>query len=132
MGEKARTKVSKKNKYYISENRRRELKYFCLQYPEWKAMLSHIDCKRIHQDEWSDPTGEEAIKRTELANKMKLVEDCCVAADPDTWRYILLSVTEDIPYKTLYTIHEIPCSRKYFTERRLRFFYILSQEKHTF
>ena len=40
--QKVRTSLSKRNPYYIPKYVRMELKYFCLQYPEWKKFLATI------------------------------------------------------------------------------------------
>lgn len=127
MGTNLRTQLSKKSPYYISKHRRLELTHFCLQYPEWKEYLSQIKV-RGDQDEWSDPTGEEAIKRIIFREKMHLVEECCRLAGPDIYEYLLRAVAYGDSYTLLSTKQNIPCGRDYFYDRLHKFFFILSQK----
>lgn len=72
--QKVRVLLSKKNLYYIPKFKRLELKYFCLQYPEWKKFLASIG-KRGSTDEFSDPTGEEAVRRVLYSRNIEAI-DC--------------------------------------------------------
>lgn len=127
MGTNLRTGLSKSNPHYISKHRRLELTHFCLQYPEWREYLAHVG-RKGSQDEWSDPTSEEAIKRVIFSEKMHLVEECCRQAGPDIYEYLLEGVTEGHSYVKLSTQKQIPCSRDYYYDRFHKFFYILSQK----
>lgn len=130
MGESSRTKLSEKNKYYISENRRRELKYYCFQYLEWKEYLAWYDYK-ASCDEWSNPTQEMAIKRVECIENMTLIEKCCEEAAPEFSRYLLKAITRDhVTYATLaFDEDKIPCGERQFHKARQKFFYLLSRGK---
>jgi len=62
-----------KSEYSLSKHRFYELKHFCLQYPEWKALY-------FDADGWSgegDTTSRDGIKRAEMASYIHLIEDCC-------------------------------------------------------
>lgn len=131
MGTNLRTGLSKSNPFYISKHRRLELTHFCLQYPEWENYLTNIKLAGIC-NEWSDPTSDEAIKRFIFASQMKLVEDCCLIAAPDIYKYMLIAVTKGKSFANLSTMYDMPCGRDYFYERYHKFFYILSQKKHMF
>lgn len=131
MGTNLRTELSKSNPYYISKHRRLELTHFCLQYPEWKAYLIDI-FNHGRQDEWSDPTAEEAIKRVVYKRNIDLVEACVKVSGPDIYDYLLWAVVYGYSYTLLATKYNIPCGKDYFYERLHKFFYILSQEKQTF
>ena len=124
---KVREVLSKSNAYYIPKNRRLELKYMCLQYPEWKRFLSVIG-RRGTADEYSDPTGEEATKRVIFEKLCRVIERSSKLSGGDIYEYILKAVTEDISYPTLYSLYNIPCGRDYFYERYHKFWFILSQE----
>ena len=124
---KVREVLSTKNIYYIPKNRRLELKYMCLQYPEWKSYLSYVG-KRGTSDEFSDPTGEEATKRVLFEKLVNVVEKSSRISGGDIYEYLLKAVTEDISYPTLYSLYGIPCGRDYFYERYHKFWFVLSQE----
>ena len=131
MGTNLRTRLSRANPYYISKHRRLELVHFCLQYPEWKEYLQTINCNGT-QDEWSDPTSVEAIKRLIYKQKVDMVERCCKMAGSDIYEYLLRSVTYGEPFVKLQTKDNIPCSKDYFYDKYHKFWFLLSQEKHMF
>ena len=131
MGTNIRTTLSKKSPYYISKHRRLELVHFCLQYPEWKEYMRTIK-NHGTRDEFSDPTGEEAVRRVLYSRNIDMVERCCHIAGPDIYEYLLRSVTKGESYVFLATKLGIPCSRDYFYDRFHKFWYLLSQEKHMF
>lgn len=58
--------------YELSIHRYRELKHFCLQYPEMKEKLAKYE-NQLYLDAF-DPTGELAVKISEYKNAMKLIE----------------------------------------------------------
>ena len=131
MGTNIRTTLSKKSPYYISKHRRLELVHFCLQYPEWKGYLSSIKC-RGSQDEFSDPTGEEAVRRVLYSRNVETIEVAARIAGADIYEYLLLSVTEDVSFPTLKTKYDIPCGADLFYNRYHKFWFILSQKEHMF
>ena len=58
--------------YELSRNRFKELKHFCLQYPEMKRELFRLT-NQLYLD-GEDPTGDAAVKITEYRNAIKLIE----------------------------------------------------------
>lgn len=58
--------------YELSRNRFKELKHFCLQYPEMKERLETLT-NQLYLDEF-DPTGNLAVKITEYRHAIKLIE----------------------------------------------------------
>ena len=131
-----RPEISKKNKWWISRERYYELKHFCLQYPEWRQEYLHSikypelsDVMSHGNPEWNDPTGTSVELMEMYRRKMDLVESSAKEADKDLWCFILLAVTEDIPYVKLKMIHEIPCGRDMYYDRYRKFFHILSRKK---
>ena len=84
---KMRPELSKKNPYWISKYRYYELRYFCLQYYEWKHDYCELELKlsprttqynnvsRTHTNDW---VSEAAVKMAELKRKMELVEQTCI------------------------------------------------------
>lgn len=124
-----RHKLSKKNPYRLeSRYREYELIYFCLQYPEWKKRLASLS---VHgsEDEWSDPTGEEAVERAILSAKIDMVERAVRDAAEDLYIYLLKGVTENLSYTNLKTYHNMPCSSERYFRLRHKVYYLLSQEK---
>lgn len=129
--QKVRTSLSKKSKYYISKNRRLELKYFCLQYKEWKEYLKDYYL-RYGTSEFSDPTAEEAMLRTIYISNIDLLTQISKIAGGEISEYLFKAVTEDLSFVNLKTVLNIPCSKDYYYERYHKFWYLLSQKEHTF
>ena len=136
MTTKIRTELSKKNKYYISKYRYMELKYFCLQYDEWKKeyqSISYISSQNFpgvkNRNIFSDSTGNIAVRRSYLAEKLKLVEQTAIDADEELFPYLILAVTKGLTYNELYLMRNMPCGRTRYYKLYRKFFYLLSQKK---
>ena len=133
---KTRAELSKKNKYWISKNRYYELKYFCLQYTDWKTFYECLDDTRIpsvnviknHMD-ISNPTEELAITKSLYSEKMKLIEQTAKETDEELGDYIFKAVTQDLSFTYLSTVLDIPCSRGTYYDRYRRFFWLLSKKR---
>lgn len=133
-----RPELSKRNKYWISKHRHYELKYFCLQYDEWKQKyneLGAVGTSRIGfngsstSSPHSDKTSDAAIKRVEYAYKMNLLERIAQATNSVLGSYILKAATEGLSYNQLSTKMRIPCGRDMYYENYRKFFWLLSKEK---
>ena len=132
-----RPAISSKNKYYIDKHRHYELKHFCLQYPRWKktyaaivelsASSGHIGS--IGKSGPSDITAKCALKKMFYSEKIKMIEQAAIEADPDLWYYILKAVTEGYSYTYLQSKLNIPCSRDTYYDRYRRFFWLLSEAR---
>lgn len=130
-----RPELSKSNKYWVSKNRFYELKYFCLQYPVWKKQYEEIDglygrtidsvYSRLNTP--SDPTAKTVEIRSKYLQRMEVVEQASIEADPYLASYILKAVTEGLSYTYLKARLEIPCSRDTYYDRYRRFFWILDR-----
>ena len=140
MGTVIRPELSKKNKYYISRYRYYELKYHCLQYPEWVKELR--ECREDIMSTTSlifqkkekcleDKVSEIAIRKNSLERKIGQIVACCKEADPCLWEYLLLAVTEGVSWTWLSTVKRIPCCKETYYDRYRRFFYILSRNLQT-
>lgn len=134
-----RPEVSTKNKYWIDKHRHYELKHFCLQYPIWKrtyAALSDLglSLSKINRESSSnipgDPTAKCAIKRAYYLERINLIEDIAMEADPDLYGYILKAVTEELSFTYLKTKLNIPCGRDMYYDRYRRFFWLLSEARN--
>lgn len=126
-----RSKLSKSNQYYISPHRYLELYHFCLQYDEWKAEIAKTtflpsDAELILE---FDPTGEIASRLAELKRRIELIEWCAKNADKFIGGYILLAVTKNFSYNTLWTKYRIPCGKDLYFDRYRKFFWLLSARR---
>lgn len=125
-------------KYGISGNRFRELYYWCLQYNEWKDELRYktdtvrsieiTDMPTAHNG--SDATQELAIRRAQLSENCELIEQTAREAEPDIYQYLLKAVTdENVTYRYLKMVMNIPCGKKMYYDRRRKFYWLLDQRK---
>lgn len=134
-----RSEISEKNEYYIPKEKYLELKYFCLQYPEWKKACSNLlqipenhgflDAVLGGSPEFSDPTGATACMLAEYAEKIQLVRKTAEEAEPTLANYIILAVTKGLAYPALYSQYHIPCGRDMFYNRYRKFFWLLAQKR---
>lgn len=124
-------------KYNISKHRFRELYYFCLQYQEWLDELKYktddVGSVEITNMPTSHNTNSNverlALRRAQLEEKCKILEQTAIEADPDLYQYILKAVTnEGISYNYLKMIMNIPCGKKMWYDRRRKFYYLLSEK----
>lgn len=131
-----RSELSEKNPYWLEKHRYYELKHFCLQYPIWKKAyssllgidsLSRLERNKSRLKTVHDRTGEIAVKRLYLAERMKMVEDAAKASDEVLSRYIVLGVTEGRSYTYLKTNYNIPCGKDMYYDRYRKFFWNLSR-----
>lgn len=118
-------------KYNISTNRYRELKYFCMQYREKQSKLrsiTEISSPPIGESvgkKTVDRTSDIAIQRMQLESDMKMIEQAAENADKELSPYIISNVVDGIPYEYL----GAPVGRRQFYKSRRKFFYILSTKK---
>lgn len=133
-----RPELSKKNKYWIDKNRHYELKYFCLQYPLWKKAYELLDGLRLSSYDLTrvsgsnlpyDITGNCVEERSIYFERMQVVEQAAIEADPCLASYILKAVTEGLSYSYLKARLEIPCSRDTYYDRYRKFFWLLSKNR---
>lgn len=137
---KIRSKLSKKNPYWLAPEKFMEVYYFTLQYPEWKKEYeSSLGTRGMSYDGMPGSTfraGSEtedlAVKLMSLSNKIDLVRntvhEACVGF-PGMEPYLLRGVTErGITYNTL--LHAgIPYNRNIYYNLRHKFYYTLSQKR---
>jgi hypothetical protein len=135
---KIRPEISKKNKYYLNKHRYYELKYFCLQYPEWKKEYSYLSEAVPATSKFghirmssvpSDPTVSNVILREKYISKVRMIEKAAKNADEYLYEYILKAVTEGLSYTYLRNVLKMPCSRDMYYDRYRRFFWLLSNMK---
>ena len=118
----------KNKRWWISENESRYAYSYAQMYNEWKAQYSAI--AGLTQ---KDPDTEEAqsvaerngIMRSELSEKLQIIERTLIETDPFLYPWISIAVTNrNITYDMLLG-KGIPCSDKTFYDRRRKFYYLL-------
>ena len=133
MATKLRTSLSLKSKYYISKERRLELKHFCLQYHEWEDEIFKLNYYPTISGErikdrygYDDPTAAAVMMREEYERRLDMIRMAADTLDDPISPDIFKAVTNDLtwPY---FESHGIACGRDYFYDRYKRFFYILDQ-----
>jgi hypothetical protein len=112
----------------------------CLQYSEWKRELDNCtdtvksieitDMPSAHNPHRT--TEELAIRRAELSDRIRLIEETAKAADPELSAYILYAVTnEGITYEYLRRVKSMPAGKNKYYESRRKFYWLLDKEiKH--
>lgn len=124
-------------KYNVSKNRFRELFYFCLQYPTWKAELKELtdslgasfDGQPRAKGNISDSTGRLGERRATLSSKCDLIEQVAEEADTDLQTYIIKAVTtEGMTYNILRNRFKIPCGQTRYYAARRKFYYLLDKK----
>lgn len=134
-----RPEVSQKNPYWIGKHRYYELKHFCLQYPIWKKAYQSLDALSRSSDALQvfvksghvkgDPTERCAQSRLFFADRMEMVEQAAIGAEPELYPYLLRGVTEGLSYDTLKMKYDIPCCRDVYYAAYRRFFWLLSKRR---
>ncbi len=90
----------KLSNYNISSAKYNELKYFCMQYDEKRA---------IPDRQW----------------EVEMIEQTAIEAESEIYPYILKNVTQGIKYEYM----DVPCGRRQFYEARRVFFLLLAQKR---
>jgi hypothetical protein len=127
----------KLDEYNISKYAYRELANFCLQYPEKKRKIADLH-NPLKAQQYSDvphgsgvgePTAVAAERAATLSVDCELIEQTAIEADSGIYQWLLLAVTEDVPYRFLKSLKNIPCYEKGFNKSRRKFFYLLAEKK---
>ena len=108
---------------YISRCRYYELKYFCYQYHEWEKEKSKMKIfpGGNFDKNFSDPTGENAVKLAELDYKINAVDECIMEVAPEIYEWLKMCIVDGKSYNVL-TAYGIPCGKEYFYQRYRLFF----------
>ena len=124
-------------KYGISKHRFLEVKHHCLQYPEWKSELKYLTdtVKSIEygKEGKSSPQGSAteklAIRRAELEEKCRVIEQTAIEADAELYPYILEGVTTNYAtFRYLKMSKGMPCGQTMYYDRRRKFYWLLSKK----
>lgn len=119
----------------ISKHRYYELQHMCLQYNEWKDTLRYLEAPmRNNREAGSSAVEEAAVRRASLVQKCELIEDTAqeageVSGGINIAEYIIKAVTnENITYRYLDSVMNIPVGKNLFYAKRRRFFILLSEK----
>ena len=132
------TRPLNREKYGISKHRFRELYYWCLQYNEWKDELKYksdaVKCIEISDMPASHSSGDStqqlAMRRVQLEQNCRLIEQTAIEADPDIYQYLLKAVTdENVTYRYLRLVMGMPCGKDMYYDRRRKFYWLLNLRK---
>ena len=134
-----RPELSEKNKWYISKHRYYELRHFCLQYTDWKRLISEfeqtcitagITTEHINTGRYSNKVAELAVRLAPLNEKMEMVRTAAYeACNHQFWYQILMeAVTENKSYDVLEAqTHIMPVSRNEWYILYRKFFWCLDK-----
>ena len=109
--------------YELSVHRYRELKHFCLQYPEMKEKLERLQ-SQLCLDSF-DPTGDLAVKISEYKNAIKLIEMTAFNIGNFPGEKILKIVSSDICLGELCPDEDLTIVKFYLR----KFYWMLSDAK---
>ena len=138
MKTKMKPELSKKSPYWVERHRYYELKHFCFQYPIWKKICASLDSLSkqpadlglfIQTSDTSDPTAQCAQARAYYMERMHLIEEIAMEADPELGKYILKGVTEGWNYDILKARLDIPCCRDVYYKGYRKFFKLLDKAR---
>lgn len=123
--------------YGISKYRYRELKAFCLQYPEKKEQMSYglnsvVGDGSGRSGKIGRPTESQAMHNENYSRDIMIIEQAAIAASADIYPWILASVTEDLNYEELLvhtSLGPVPVNRFDFYGLRRKFYAILHTRK---
>jgi hypothetical protein len=110
--------------YQISKNRYKELKAFCMQYNEKKSKI-----KSMQQSIMKNP-AQNSQESALYVRDIRMIEEAAVRANPEIWRYIIKSVTQNLPYEYIEYDEEqgrIPMGKTDFNANRRYFYHILDE-----
>ena len=108
--------------YDLSRHRFKELKHFCLRYPEMKQEIDILERREISKGK-DDPTGEIATRLADLKHAVELIEMTAFNLGKFPGEKILKIVAEEC------TISEICPYNSDICEYYLRKFYWMLSEK---
>lgn len=127
--------LSKKNPYYLPKARRLELKYFCMQYPQWQAeyngcvIIPGAIAEKVNNTAKESTVELSSEKRADLKAKMDLIIDCANKTDEIMGKYVFCGATSGLSYDKLWKKMEIPMCRSQYYVYCQKFFWILDHAK---
>lgn len=132
-----RAELSKKNQWWIPKHAFYTAYHYALQYNDWKHEHSVLDGAvgtvvadgMPRASSIGNITQNTGIKRAELADKMRLIEETVKEVDEALYPWLIIAVTkEGINYNYLHTMMRMPCSRNSYYNKRRQFYYLLCKK----
>lgn len=126
------------DEYNIGKNAYRELRYFCLRYPEMKKQLAELRSPYSsprasgmpHRSSTGDPTARSAERAAELSRSCEMIEQAAIEAGEQDYPYLLLAVTqEDVSWSYLRMRRGLRTYEKGFRKKIRHFYYSLARKK---
>ena len=124
--------LSKKSPYYLDRERLLAAVHYCRCYPIWKRQYNSIDGWHSiimddlpHGTDVGAPTERDALKRSEIKDKMEIVEKACKNAGEEIYMWLLLGVTEGLPFYNL-ELKGIPCGKDMYYDRRRKVYFLVA------
>lgn len=132
--------VGKAGRWKLGRHEFMAVYHYALQYQEWHdrlkaltdSMGAIVSDGQPHGSPTGNPTETLGIKRAELDEKIKKVEDAVKEATSDCdWMYpfLLRAVTDsDVTYDYLRSVMGLPCGKNIYYEHRRKFYFLLSKK----
>jgi len=129
--------LSESNQFYLPKHAYLTCIHFALQYRDWKAMLEadrdtrgaiRYDKDKVQTSNDYDSTSATAMRMVEIQRKVEMIDDTISeVADTGMQKYLRLMVCYGF---SVYQLQDqgMPCSRKYVTKLRQKFYYELSKK----
>ena len=114
----------------MSKYRYLELKYFALQYSEFKERLKILEGKNFPErifpktklNGYSDYVPKLVSEIIDVKKKIEIIEKAALTCDEQIGRFILQAVTKNLSFTQMKMRENLPCERDMFYDRRRRFF----------
>lgn len=132
-----RAELSQKNQYWMPKHAFYAAYHYALQYNDWKLEHSVLDgaAGAVVSDGMprgsgiGNSTQEIGIKRAELAEKMRTIEETVREVDEFLYPWLIVAVTrENVSFHYLQTMMHIPCGRDSYYAKRRQFYYLLGKK----
>lgn len=128
---KVRSRFSRKSKYWLPKHVFMTAYHYCLNYPDWKAEHDlSVGLRSVHSEGGGggtgDPTANQALRLSDLGQKIMLIEDTVNFVAPEIAGYLLRYVTDEDLTFDMIKAQGCPCERKMFYDRRRAFYYLLA------
>lgn len=128
--------LSTGSRYYLPKEEFLTVVHYCRQYPLWIAELKTepdasraivYDKDRVQTSGDYNPTEELAIRRVEIAEKVKVLEEVIRSVDSDLYDWLILGVCYGMTYFQLQQMG-IPCGKAMYYDRRRRLYFEMSKK----
>lgn len=125
----------KKTKFWVPPEEYKLAIHWCRCYPVWLKELESLpdtskavtyDSDKVQTSGGYDATAELAIRRNELAKKVRLINDVAKMVTADLNEWLIKGVTENYTAEQLIQ-QGMPCSRNLYYQKKQKFYYILAK-----